>query len=81
MATYSEQVVFCTGKEDWVSNIEQEEDSTGDFVRGMKSVIGKGSAGFDVGLSPNHTQNQHKHLTTTPNTALHKRPHNRKFLT
>ncbi|KAE8858759.1 hypothetical protein PTNB73_08239 [Pyrenophora teres f. teres] len=47
MATYSEQVVFCTGKEDWVSNIEQEEGETGDFVKGLKSVIGKGSPAFD----------------------------------
>jgi hypothetical protein len=52
MAAYSEQVVFCTGKEDWVSNIEQEEDGTGEFVRGLKDVIGKGSPGFDVGLFP-----------------------------
>jgi len=49
MATYSEQVVFCTGKEDWASNIEQEEGSTGEFVKGLKGVIGKGSPAFDVG--------------------------------
>lgn len=49
MATYSEQVVFCTGKEDWVSNIEQEEGSTGEFVKGLKGVVGKGSPAFDVG--------------------------------
>ncbi|KAI8943553.1 hypothetical protein NX059_001549 [Plenodomus lindquistii] len=47
MAAYSEQVIFCTGKEDWVSNIEQEEGDTGDFVKGLKSIIGKGGAGFD----------------------------------
>ncbi|KAI1531803.1 Suc-Fer-like domain containing protein [Pyrenophora tritici-repentis] len=47
MATYSEQIVFCTGKEDWVSNIEQEEGETGDFVKGLKGVIGKGSPAFD----------------------------------
>jgi leucyl-tRNA synthetase len=52
MAAYSEQVIFCTGKEDWVSNIEQEEDATGEFVRGLKGVIGKGGPGFDVGLFP-----------------------------
>jgi leucyl-tRNA synthetase len=53
MAPYSEQVVFCTGQEDWASNIEQEEGPTGEFVQGMKGVIGKGSAGFDVGSFPN----------------------------
>ena len=49
MAPYSEQVVFCTGKDDWASNIEQEEGETGEFVKGLKSVIGKGAPGFDVG--------------------------------
>lgn len=49
MASYSEQVVFCTGKEDWTSNIEQEEGETGEFVKGLKGVIGKGAPGFDVG--------------------------------
>lgn len=48
MASYSEQVVFCTGKNDWTSNIEQEEGETGDFVKGLKGVIGKGAPGFDV---------------------------------
>lgn len=47
MAPYAEQVIFCTGKKDWVSNIEQEEGETGDFVKGLKSVIGKGAPGFD----------------------------------
>jgi leucyl-tRNA synthetase len=47
MAAYSEQVVFCTGKADWASNIEQEEGETGEFVRGLKGVIGKGGPGFD----------------------------------
>lgn len=49
MAPYSEQVVFCTGKDDWASNIEQEEGETGEFVKGLKGVIGKGTPGFDVG--------------------------------
>ncbi|KAF2855059.1 hypothetical protein T440DRAFT_440908 [Plenodomus tracheiphilus IPT5] len=47
MAAYSEQVIVCTGKEDWVSNIEQEEGETGDFVKGLKGIIGKGGVGFD----------------------------------
>ncbi|KAH9882889.1 hypothetical protein J1614_000255, partial [Plenodomus biglobosus] len=47
MAAYSEQVVICTGKDNWVSNIEQEEGETGDFVKGLKSIIGKGGPGFD----------------------------------
>ncbi|KAF1844727.1 leucyl-tRNA synthetase [Cucurbitaria berberidis CBS 394.84] len=47
MAAYSEQVIICTGKEDWTSNIEQEEGETGAFVKGLKGVIGKGGVGFD----------------------------------
>lgn len=54
MAAYSEQVIFCTGKEDWVSNVEQEEGETGEFVKGLKGVIGKGGPGFDVGTFPNY---------------------------
>lgn len=48
MAAYSEQVIFCTGQEDWHSNIEQEDGSTGTFVKGLKEVIGKGGEAFDV---------------------------------
>lgn len=51
MAAYSEQVILCTGKEDWESNIEHEQGETGDFVKGLKSVIGRGSPDFDVGMS------------------------------
>lgn len=49
MAAYSEQVILCTGKPDWHSNIEQDEGATGAFIKGLKSVIGKGGTGFDVG--------------------------------
>ncbi|KAF2028577.1 hypothetical protein EK21DRAFT_69566, partial [Setomelanomma holmii] len=47
MAAYSEQVILCTGKDDWHSNIEQEDGATGAFVKGLKSVIGRGGVGFD----------------------------------
>jgi hypothetical protein len=49
MASYSEQVVICTGKEDWTSRIEDEQSDSGDLVRGLKKVIGRGGEGFDVG--------------------------------
>jgi hypothetical protein len=52
MAPYTEQVILCTGKEDWPSNIEQEEGSTGAFVTGLKKVIGKGGEAFDVCKPP-----------------------------
>jgi leucyl-tRNA synthetase len=52
MAPYAEQVILCTGKEDWASNIEQEEGATGDFVSGLKGVIGKGAEAFDVRTRP-----------------------------
>ncbi|KAF1363984.1 hypothetical protein EJ07DRAFT_162514 [Lizonia empirigonia] len=46
MAPYAEQVLLCTGKEDWASNLE-DDGATGEFVKGLKSVIGKGAPGFD----------------------------------
>ena len=52
MAAYSEQVILCTGQEDWHSNIEQEAGATGDFVQGLKGVIGKGGSAFDVCENP-----------------------------
>lgn len=48
MAPYSEQVVICTGKDDWTSRVEDEESDAGDFVRGIKGVIGRGGKAFDV---------------------------------
>jgi hypothetical protein len=50
MAPYSEQVIICSGKDDWTSRIEDEEGDSGDFVRGIKGVIGKGGEAFDVGM-------------------------------
>jgi hypothetical protein len=51
MAAYAQHLVVSTGKDDWSSRIEDEEGLTGDFVRGIKGVIGKGGEGFDVCLS------------------------------
>ena len=48
MASYAQHVVVCSGKPDWASRIEDEQSSAGDFVRGLKSVIGRGGARFDV---------------------------------
>ncbi|KAF1833125.1 hypothetical protein BDW02DRAFT_640265 [Decorospora gaudefroyi] len=47
MALYSEQVILCTGKSDWASNLEQESGPAGEFARLLKGAIGKGSPGFD----------------------------------
>jgi hypothetical protein len=56
MAPYTEQVLLCTGKEDWASNLEDEEGATAEFVKGLKAVIGKGGEAFDVCTStPYHT--------------------------
>jgi hypothetical protein len=49
MAPYSEHVLVCTGKDDWSSRIEDEEGLSGDFVRALKGVVGKGGRLFDVG--------------------------------
>ncbi|KAF3000843.1 Leucyl-tRNA synthetase, mitochondrial [Curvularia kusanoi] len=47
MAPYTEQVLLCTGKEDWTSNLEDDSGATADFVKGLKSIIGKGGEAFD----------------------------------
>ncbi|KAF1965843.1 hypothetical protein BU23DRAFT_545272 [Bimuria novae-zelandiae CBS 107.79] len=46
-APYAEQVLICTGKDDWTSRIEDEDSPSGDFVRGLKGEIGRGGEGFD----------------------------------
>jgi hypothetical protein len=48
MAHYAQHVIVCSGKADWSSRIEDEEGAAGDFVRGMKEVIGRGGKRFDV---------------------------------
>lgn len=52
MAPYTEQVLLCTGKADWTSNLEDDEGATADFVKGMKGVIGRGGEAFDVCKPP-----------------------------
>ncbi|KAJ4403011.1 Altered inheritance of mitochondria protein 32, partial [Didymella pomorum] len=47
MAPYTEQVLLATGKEDWTSNLEDDSGLTADFVKGLKSIIGKGGEAFD----------------------------------
>lgn len=42
MPHYAEQVIVCSGKEDWPSRIEDEEGGVGKFVRGMRSALGMG---------------------------------------
>ena len=55
MAPYTEQVLLCTGKEDWASNLEDEGGATATFVQGLKSVIGKGEEAFDVCTPRSHS--------------------------
>lgn len=52
MAPYTEQVLLATGKEDWTSNLEDDSGPTADFVKGLKSIIGKGGEAFDVCKPP-----------------------------
>lgn len=58
MAPYTEQVLLCTGKEDWASNLEDDEGATADFVKGLKGVIGKGGEAFDVCKPPASSRKQ-----------------------
>jgi len=50
MAAYAEQVLVCTGKDDWVSRIE-EENSGDNLAADIKELIGRGGVYSDVFLS------------------------------
>ncbi|CAI4210263.1 unnamed protein product [Parascedosporium putredinis] len=41
---YAEQVLVCTGKDDWASRVEEDEgaDGGGDVLRGFKALFGRG---------------------------------------
>lgn len=47
IAAYAQQVLICTGKDDWASRIE--EDNSGDnLAADLKELIGRGGAYSDV---------------------------------
>ncbi|KAH0542421.1 hypothetical protein FGG08_003176 [Glutinoglossum americanum] len=43
MAAYVQQVLISTGKDDWTSRIEEDEEA-GELVRGLRRLLGKGGA-------------------------------------
>jgi len=47
MAAYAEQVLVCTGKDDWPSRIE-EENSGDNLAADIKELIGRGGVYSDV---------------------------------
>jgi hypothetical protein len=47
MAAYAEQVLICTGKDDWKSRIE-EENSGDNLAADIKELIGRGGVYSDV---------------------------------
>lgn len=50
MAGYAEQVLICTGHDDWSSKIE--DDNAGDnLAADLKELIGRGGQYSDVGAS------------------------------
>jgi hypothetical protein len=49
MAAYAEQVLVCTGKEDWMSKIE-EENSGDNLAADIKELVGRGGVYSDVNL-------------------------------
>ena len=52
MAAYTEQVLVCTGREDWKSRIEDEEGEHGEFVRHLRALLSRGGKFCDVSLIP-----------------------------
>jgi hypothetical protein len=49
MAAYAEQVLVCTGKDDWLSRIE-DENSGDNLAADIKELIGRGGVYSDVFL-------------------------------
>lgn len=49
MAAYAEQVLICTGKDDWASKIE-EENSGDNLAADIKELVGRGGVYSDVRL-------------------------------
>lgn len=49
MPAYSEQVLICTGKNDWVSKIE-EENGGDNLAADLKELLGRGGTYSDVSL-------------------------------
>jgi len=47
MAAYAEQVLICTGKDDWLSRIE-EENAGDNLAADIKELIGRGGIYSDV---------------------------------
>jgi hypothetical protein len=47
MAAYAEQVLICTGKDDWTSRIE-EENSGDNLAADIKELMGRGGVYSDV---------------------------------
>lgn len=48
---YKEQVLVCSGRDDWTSRIEDEEGVLGGVVGGLKGVLGRGGEFCDVSSS------------------------------
>ncbi|KAI7162502.1 hypothetical protein KC352_g26686, partial [Hortaea werneckii] len=79
MAAYAEQVLLCTGRSDWASRIETEENADGEIVRQLKSFLGPGgkfsdpyhnvmltNSSIQSSASPTH---QNERSSQTPSTS------------
>jgi hypothetical protein len=56
MAAFSEQVLICTGKDDWESNIV-DENAGDNLAADIKELVGRGGIYADVCV-PNKTRNK-----------------------
>ena len=67
MAAYAEQVLVCTGKDDWASRIE-EENSGDNLAADLKELMGRGGVYSDVLPNSNicgSTSDEFQSLITT----------------
>lgn len=55
MAAYAEQVLICTGQDDWASKIEEEQGGN-NLAADLKTLFGRGGLYSDVSLNLIHLQ-------------------------
>ncbi|KAF2233091.1 hypothetical protein EV356DRAFT_449036 [Viridothelium virens] len=64
IARYTEQVLISTGKEDWTSRIEDEEDNA--LARGLKSLLSRGGRYTDPSFNVAITNSSFPPTTSSP---------------
>jgi hypothetical protein len=73
MASYAEQVLICTGRSDWKSRIEEENDGD-NLAADLKELLGRGGIYSDVRhtfVAPRNATVAHRFLVYTDSSTSH----------